>query len=389
LKDSASVVIIGGGVAGTSVAYHLAAKGQRDVRLLEQNTIASGSSSKSDGIVERQLLSEFDILLRVKSFEILQEFFRKGVDFHPIGYLRLISEEKDIPKYLESIRIQKSLGVNDSRFIDREEIRRILPFIRADDLVGGLYGPSDGMTDGSLLANALAREAEKMGARIMQKISVRDIQKSAGSKRFRIVTSQGDIECDQLVNASGAWSRSIGNMIGVEIPVKAVRRQIVQLEVPYPNAGRVPFFIEMKSRLYMHGSGGGNIVHCGIHFDEDLGQEPSADPQRFDGGIDFAFAEQVAAAVENRTPGLAGAVVKGGWAGLYELTPDSRPILGEVPELSGFYNCTGFSGYGIQLSPIAGKLIVELMLTGKTETISDISPLEIGRFKRKSAYSLF
>ena len=195
--------------------------------------------------------------------------------------------------------------------------------------------------------------------------------------------------CDQVVNAAGAWAGFIGNMIGVGIPVKAVRRQIVKLEVPYENAGRIPFFIDMKSRLYMHGSGGGKIVHCGLHFDENVSAEPDADPNRFDGGVDFPFTEQVASAVVSRAPGLSGAVVKGGWAGLYELTPDSRPILGELPEVPGFYNCTGFSGYGIQLSPIAGKLVAELILDGKTDTIRDLSPLEIARFKRKSGYSLF
>ncbi len=374
---------------GTSVAYHLSAMGLKDILLLEQNTLASGSSSRSDGIVERQLLSEFDIMLRVKSFEILHGFFRKGVDFYPIGYLRLTSDENDLPKYHESIRIQKSLGVNDSRFLDREEVKKILPFVRTDDLVGAIYGPSDGMTDGSLLATAFAREAENLGARILQKTPVQDIKRSSTGKRYRVVTSQGEVACDQLVNAAGAWSSTIGKMIGVDIPVKAVRRQIVKLEVPYPNAGRLPFFIEMKSRLYMHGSGGGNIVHCGLHFDEDVSAETKVDPNIFDGGIDFSFTEQVAAAVESRAPGLSGAVAKGGWAGLYELTPDSRPILGELPGFPGFYNCTGFSGYGIQLSPIAGKLVAELILNGKTETVKDISPLEMGRFRKKSGYSLF
>ncbi|HYB03701.1 MAG TPA: FAD-binding oxidoreductase, partial [Nitrososphaerales archaeon] len=357
MKDSASVVIIGGGVAGTSVAYHLALSGKRDVLLLEQNTLASGSSSRSDGIVERQLLSEFDILLRVKSFKILAEFFKKGVDFIPIGYLRLTSNEKDVSKYLESVRIQKSLGVNDSRFLEPVEIKQILPFIRTDDLVGALYGPSDGMTDGSLLATTFAKEAEKLGARISQKTSLREIKRTSGEKKYRVVTSQGEAACDHIVNAAGAWAGYVGRLIGAEIPVKAVRRQIVKLEVPYQSAGRMPFFIDMKSRLYMHGSGGGKIVHCGLHFDEDSSMESEVDPNFFDGEVDFPFTEQVASALESRAPGLSGAVVKGGWAGLYEITPDSRPILGELPEFPGFYNCTGFSGYGIQLSPIAGKLL--------------------------------
>jgi sarcosine oxidase, subunit beta len=386
-----SVLIIGGGVAGTSIAYHLGLKAQQDVLLLERNTLASGSSSKSDGIVERQLISEFDILMRVKSFEILPDFFKtKGVDFTPIGYLRLTSDERDIPKYRESVRIQHSLGVTDSKFVERDEIKKILPFLRVDDLLGALYGPSDGMTDGSLLAASFAREAEKFGASIFQRVSVRGIKRqTGGGRRFHITTDQGDVDCDYVVNAAGAWAASIGKFVGAEIPVKAVRRQIVVLDVPYQNAGRMPFFIDMKSRLYMHGSGGGNTVHSGVHIDVDNETETGVNPESYDPGVDFKFTEQVAEAIEDRAPGLSGAAVKGGWAGLYEITPDSRPILGEVPDLPGFVNCTGFSGYGIQLSPVAGKLVSELIVDGRTETIKDISPLDIRRFGKMKGYSLF
>jgi sarcosine oxidase, subunit beta len=139
----------------------------------------------------------------------------------------------------------------------------------------------------------------------------------------------------------------------------------------------------------MHGSGGGNIVHSGIHQDTDVRAELGADADRYDAGVDFKFQEEVAAAIESRAPGLSGATVKGGWAGLYEITPDSRPILGELSDLPGFFNCTGFSGYGIQLSPIAGKLTSELIVDGRTETIKDISALDVGRFSESTDYSLF
>lgn len=390
MKESASVVIIGGGVAGTSVAYHLAQSGQRDILLLEQNALASGSSSRSDGIIERQFVSEFDILLRVKSFEILRELLQvaRNLEFTPIGYVRLTSDEADVQKYRESVEIQHSLGVTDSRFLEREEIKQLLPFLNVDDLLGGLYGPSDGVVDGSQLVTAFATEAEKRGVIILGKTLVLGIKYASG--RYRVTTSEGEIPCDYVVNAAGAWSSKIGKMLDIHIPVKPVRRQIVTLDVPFENAGKIPFFIDMESRLYMHGSGAGNIVHAGIHQDIDVEREPSADPEAYDTGVDFKFTEEVAGAIEKRAPGLSGASVKSGWAGLYELTPDSRPILGEVPGFPGFFNCTGFSGYGIQLSPIAGKLTSELMMKGKTKTIPDISKLEIGRFaKSERYYSLF
>lgn len=393
MKESASVVVIGGGVAGTSVAYHLAQRGLKGVVLLEQGSLASGSSSKSDGIVERQFVSEFDIMLRIKSFEILHELINNGsnINFVPIGYLRLASEESDAQKYRESVKLQHSLGINDTRFLKREEIKQLLPFLKVDDLLCGLYCPSDGMIDGSQLATSFAKQTEKLGGTIVQFTPVVGIKQSSDARRYLVETTQGHIRCDYVVNAAGGWSSAIAKMLGTYIPVKPVRRQIVVLEVPYQDAGMMPFFIDMRSRLYMHGSGGRKTVHAGIHQDVDLDAEPSADPGAFDTGVDFKFTEQVAQAVESRAPGLSGATVKGGWAGLYEITPDSRPILGEVPGLPRFVNCTGFSGYGIQLSPIAGKLISELIVDGKTRTIENISQLEIGRFAKnsRSSYSLF
>ena len=389
MKETAAVTIVGGGIAGTSVAYHLGLMGKNDTVLVEQEALAYGSSSRSNSIVERQLLTEFDILLRVKSFETLTYFFReKGVVFTPIGYIRITSDEEDIAKYHDSIRIQRSLGVKDSRVLQPKELQKILPFLNVDDIAGALYGESDGVTDGSQLTAAFAREAERLGVEISLRTRVEGISRS-GSRRFVVKTNRGNISCDYVVNAAGAWARKIGDMAGVDVPVKPARREYVILRVPYENAGKMPFFIDMKSRLYMHGTGGkGHEVYSGIHRDADRG-EPAEDPDNYNQGQDFEFVEKVAKAIEYKAPGLSGASVKGGIVGLYEITPDSRPILGEHPELPGFINCNGFSGYGIQLSPIAGRLTAEIIVKGKTATIGDISALAIDRFKTKKDYSLF
>ena len=382
-------MVVGGGIAGTSVAYHLGLRGRTDTILLEQETIGYGSTSKSNSIVERQLLNEFDILLRVKSFETFRYFFReRGVPFTPIGYVRIAGEEGDIPKYHDSVQIQRSLGVNDSCVLRPEELKKLLPFLNVDDLAGALYCESDGVTDGSQLASAFAREAERSGVGIGLKTRVSAISRS-GKRRFVVKTNRGDISCDFVVNAAGAWSRRIGAMVGLSIPVKPARREYLVLQVPYEGSGKMPFFIDMKSRLYMHGSGGrGHEVFCGIHLDADM-DEPAEDPDKYDQGQDFEFVDRVARTIAYRAPGLKGASVKGGITGLYEITPDSRPILGEHPELPGFFNCNGFSGYGIQLSPIAGKLTAEMIVEGKPVTITNVSSLMIDRFKNKMDYTLF
>jgi sarcosine oxidase subunit beta len=280
------------------------------------------------------------------------------------------------------------LGVKDSRVLQPSELKKILPFLNVEDLAGALYCESDGVTDGSQLTSAFAKEADRFGVEIALKTRVEGITRS-GNRRFVVKTNRGDISCDYIVNAAGAWSRKIGDMAGISIPIKPARRQYVILQVPYEGAGNMPFFIDMKSRLYMHGTGGrGHEVFCGIHLDADR-DEPAEDPDNYNQGQDFEFVEKVAKTIAYRAPGLKEASVKGGVTGLYEITPDSRPILGEHPEVPGFFNCNGFSGYGIQLSPIAGKLTAEMIVEAKRVTITNVSSLMIDRFKTKKDYTLF
>jgi sarcosine oxidase, subunit beta len=386
LRNS-SVVIVGGGVVGASVAYHLSKMGVRDAVILEKNAVGSGSSSKSDSIVERQLLAEFDILLRVKSFEILRDFFEnKGVPFRPIGYIRMTTTQQDVEKFKESIRIQRRFGITDSEVVDAKAVKELMPYVNVDDVCGALYGPSDGMTDGSALASAFASEATKNGAEVVQGAAVSSISRTATG--FQVNTSQGNLAAKKVVNCAGPWATNIGAMLDVVIPVKPLRREIVQLGVAIPDAANIPFFIDMKSRLYVHGAGMQGTVLAGVHDDMDLPEEMPADPDNYRPGVDQSFLERLATAIEFRAPGLSGGSVQGGWAGLYEVTPDSRPIIDEHAEVPGFFSCTGFSGYGIQLSPIAGKLMAELLCDGKISSIPDAAPLRAGRFDG-AGYSLF
>jgi sarcosine oxidase subunit beta len=389
MKDC-STVIIGGGIAGASVAYHLssAGKNEGDIVLLEKGALASGSSSRSDSIVERQLLTEFDILLRVRSFEILRDFFEeKGVDFRPIGYVRMTGDGSEMTKFHESVRIQRRLGVMDSRVIYPDEIRDLMPFLNVGDIEGALYGPSDGVTDGSQLTSAFAGGAAGRGVQVLQDTRVTAI--SRGSARYEVTAGSVRMTAKNVVVASGAWADGVASMLGLRLPVKPLRRQIVQLTVPVANAEKIPFFIDMRTRLYAHGAGTPGTVLAGIHDDMALDSETPADPDGFNPGVDGEFVERLAGAIASRAPGLAGGSVRGGWAGLYEVTPDSRPIVDELPDSPGLFVCAGFSGYGIQLAPIAGKLAAELITDGRISSIGDAAPLSSRRFRGTGGYSLF
>jgi sarcosine oxidase subunit beta len=387
--NPSGIVVIGGGVAGTSVAYQLAAMGCRNVVLVEKSVIGSGSTSKSDGIVERQFVDEFDILLRVKSFEILKFFFKnKSVGFTPIGYVRLSSDPRDIKRYAFSVKVQKSLGVKDAAVLDRDQVKALLPFMETRDICVALYCASDGVVNGSELAWAFANEASKLGVKILQNTEVQKISRRGSNKGFILKTNRGEFEYELVVNAAGPWAGKVAKMCGLDIPVKPLRRQIVEFRRPTQKSGDLPFIIDMKSRLYLHGSGEKRTVYAGIHKDF-YDEESAADPDSYRQEVDFEFIERVSSALFARAPGLKHLELKGGWSGLYEATPDSRPILGGHPDLPSLVNCVGFSGYGIQLAPIAGKLVAEMIMMGDAVTVKNLSVLKIQRFKEKATYSLF
>ncbi len=382
MKDFFSIAIVGGGIIGCSIAYQLALRDCTDVILLEQRTLASGSSGRSDGIIERQFFTEFDILLRVKSFPVFRTLFEeKGVYFKPTGYLRIASDRAELESYARSISLQRKLGITDSSLLTNREIRERLPWL-VGEMPGAILGKTDGQTDGYQVTWAFANEAEKHGVHIRQNTKVVDMVKQETG--WLLETTMGKVRCNRLVNASGAWASRIAKIAGLTLPVKPVRRQVLQLEPPI-KIGDIPFVIDMKSRLYFHLATDGSL-NVGVHVDRDLATEPAVSPDRLKEAVDLEFVNQVHASLEHRAPALADSRVKGGWAGLYEITPDSRPIIGEHPDVPGLIHAIGFSGYGIQLSPIAGMLVSEIITNGGPVTIPDISPLSPTRFESQTDF---
>jgi sarcosine oxidase subunit beta len=373
VRHSASVLIVGGGAVGTSTAYHLAQMQQRDVMLVEQSTIASGASSKADNIVERQFVEEIDILLRVKAFEIFPHFFEDlGVPFRKIGYLRLTGDKRDLSSYKKGVRIQRRLGIEDSRVVEPDELGEMFPFMNTEGLLGGLYGPSDGITDGEKLTKAYAREARKGGVKIWENTKVKSVRISGD--KVVVKTSRGEIRCDKIVNATGPWASKLGKMLGLEIPVSGIRRQTVLFESSMKSAGMLTNCVDMSTNFYVHGSGYGRRIFSG------LTTTVHADPDRFDHGVDPSYLDDLAVATRFRAPGLVGSRLVGGWAGVLDRTPDSRPIVGLHPSLPQLVNCSA-GGFGIQLSPILGKLVAEIIVNGEPLTISKVDKLKIERFQ--------
>lgn len=372
--EKAEVVIIGGGVIGTSIAYHLARKGCRDVILLEREMfLGSGSTGYCAGGIRQQFSTEINIRLCMESlrqFERFKDELGSEIDFVQNGYLFITADQKNWEIFNRNVDLQRRIGLKEVRLVTPEEIREIVPQVKTDDLIGGTFCPTDGYADPHLVVHAYSKRAKEMGVRIYLQREVKGIH-VVGNEVKRVITSTGDIETNLVINAAGPYASIVGKMAGLEIPVKPYRRQIF-ITAPFSEIGEsFPMLVDFDTGIYMRRESGGVL----------MGMADEDEPSSFNTNVDWNFMVEVAEKAIDRVPILEKAQIIRGWAGLYETTPDHHAILGEVPEVRGFICCNGFSGHGFMQAPAAGKLIAEFIVDKSTSI--DISPLRIQRFKEE------
>ncbi len=371
MERHADVVIIGGGVIGCSIAYHLAKRGCTDVVLLERNTLGSGSTERSAGGVRQQFSTPVNVAMgiyNVKAFERMAEELGCELIFNQYGYLFLLTREGDLADFKATVDMQRRLGVRDVEILTADEVAKEFPYLNVEDIVGASFCPSDGYTDPHEAVQCYSRQARLMGAKLYEGVEARGIV-VAGGRVKGVVSSEGVIETRWVVNAAGPWAREVGRMVGVDIPVEPVRHQIFFTE-PFPEIPRpIPLTIDYTSSFYFRKEGPGLLMGM-----DDPDEEPG-----FKLDVDWGFLEKVVEAAVHRTPILEKAKIRSAWAGLYEVTPDHNAILGPVPEVEGFLCANGFSGHGFQMAPSVGLVISEIILDGKPRTF-DIEDLSIERF---------
>ncbi len=370
----ASVVVIGGGVVGLSTAYHLARAGVRDVLLLERDQLGSGSTCRAAGGVRAQFSDAVNIELGLRSLEVFERFrdeFDHEIDLHQVGYLFLLDDPADVAAFERNVALQNDLGVG-SRMIEVAEAKRLSPMIRTDGLLAATYSPRDGHCTPESVVLGYAGAARRAGARLVTGCEVTGIVTQDGTIGA-VETSSGTVVTDTVVCAAGAWSGRVGALAGVELPVEPLRRQIVTTG-PVPGLDpATPFTIDFSTSLYFHTEGRGLLVGM-----SDPDQEPG-----FHLGRSEEWLPRLGAAVERRAPALADAGISGGWAGLYEMTPDHNALIGEAAHVSRFLYATGFSGHGFLMGPAVGEVMRDLCL-GRTPPV-DVSALDVGRFAGRRA----
>jgi sarcosine oxidase subunit beta len=371
MEKTADVVIIGGGIIGLSIAYYLALKKVGRIVLFEKGQLGEGSTSRCVGGIRTQFSTEINIrfsLESLKTFEQFEEEFGVNPEFKRIGYLFLATTQEEMQIFNQNAKLQKKFNL-PVELLSPGEIQTRWPYLRMNDILGGTFCSWDGYAGPSEVLSGFAGAAKKAGVKIYEEIEVLGITLARGKIRS-VKTTGEEIFTSTVVNAAGPYAASIGEMVGVKIPVKPLRRQIF-ITAPFHLTGHpIPLTIDFHRGWYFRQEGEGLLLSGPLDLESS-----------FNLNVDYDAMAETSENAMYRVPVLEKARIARGWAGLYEISPDHHAILGSVPEVEGFIIANGFSGHGFQHSPAVGKVISELIIDGKATTI-DISPLSIERFER-------
>lgn len=372
MRKSADVVVIGGGVIGVAIAYHLAKQGCTDVVVLEKEYLASGATGRCGAGVRQQWGTEMNLRMSipsVKAFESMNHDleYDGDIEFKQGGYLLLAYTDHGWEQFKKNVELQRKFGL-DVKLCTPEEAKAIVPHLNTEGLLGATFNQTDGHCNPFHVTDAYAKAARRLGVEINTYTEVTGIRR-AGSSIVGVETNKGFIATNKVVNAAGGWSKVIGDMVGVEVPVYPERHQILVTEPVAPMQG--PMVMSFHHHIYCQQTPHGSFIMG-------LG-DPSEQPG-FNTRATWQFLEEMAQKITWLLPPLKGIRVVRQWAGLYEMTPDRTPILGEVPGTPGFYLATGFSGHGFMLAPMTGVLMAEHIL-GLPASLP-IEKMDIGRFAR-------
>jgi glycine/D-amino acid oxidase-like deaminating enzyme len=374
MTRTADVIVVGGGVVGASAAYHLADAGAGHVLVLERaDQLATGATGACAGGFRYQFSSEVNVRLSRASIPMITGFTEDHglpLDVAQHGYLFLVRTESLWRDFLAANRMHASVGV-EAEVLSPEEAAALAPGISAEGLVGATFGPRDGIADPAGLTQGYATLARRAGVEIELGVEVQGVRSSNG-RVLGVDTTGGPVDAGVVVNAAGPWAGRLASTVGVDLPLEAIPRHVL-VTGPFPGAPeRRTLVIDAETTFYFHREGAGVL----------MGMGGAAEVASFDTTPDEAFiAEELLPTAVRVFPPVEEAAVEHAWVGLYEMTPDRHPIIGQAPGVAGFYLANGFSGHGFQHAPVVGKLLAELIVGGTAKTV-DISSLGLERFER-------
>ena len=374
LPRRAAAVIIGGGVIGCAIQYHLARLGIADTALLERRVLGAGSTGRSQAICRMHYSNPVTAELARQSLEVFANFgdaVGGQSGFVRTGYL-VVVQESDRAGLERNVAMLQELGI-DTAQVAADEVARLAPSIRLYDGELAAWEPHSGYANPHLVTDAYAARARESGARIVLRCPAAGIAVDGGRVQGVITADGGRIATDTVVVAAGPWSKELLASVGADAPLLPVRHQVATVaraveRVPeHPTVGDI-------SQSFSFRPDGAAFTMMGFGDDE---EQPN--PDAYPEGLEPADAASALERLGRRVPGLADAHYRGGWSGLFTTTPDWHPILDAVPGVGGLYCAIGFSGHGFKLSPAIGKAVAELVAEGRARDI-DLTPLRFGRF---------
>ena len=369
------IVIVGGGIIGLASAYHLADRGH-DVTVCERTNLGTGSTERAVGGIRAQFSTPINIRLSNYSIDVWESFeedFGINIEYRQHGYLFLAETDETAATIRDNVSLQQEHGV-PSEYLEPADAKELVPELHAERFVGGSFSGRDGSADPHLAVQGFAEAVRELGGEIRKGADVQDVVFENGGISH-VETNEGDIPADYVVNAAGPWAARIGDMAGLDLPITPKRRQVgvVRPEIPYPEDA--PMVFDMDSGIYFLPDRDGDAL-MGGHFG---GPDPDIDPEDYSKDYDLDWiteALELASDVSEHF-GL-DSEIKNGWAGLYAITPDHKPIVEETRP--GFINAVGFSGHGFMHSPAVGTIVADLVEDGQTSLV-DLDVLSSERFE--------
>lgn len=361
---TADIIIVGAGVVGTSLAFHLARRNAGRIVVLDKDHVASGGSSRSSALIRMHYSFPAEVQLALVSLNIFQHWREivgeEGI-FRKTGFVRIVHPH-ETERLVRNVDMQRALGAN-VKLIDRQELRSLEPDWAIDDVELAAYEPDSGYGDGNVVASDFLARAREMGVTYLPKASVTAL--CADNGRIRGVrTATGEIHAPIVVIATGPWTRPLLQPVGFDPPIETEYHRVAILKnAPEMKSGGCAC-IDSVTATYFRSDGGDKFLVGDFY-----GKRP-VDPDNFPQRASEGDLEEIIERASRRVPKLENAEVIRGVTGVYDMTPDSRPLLGPIPGIEGLHLCAGFSGTGFKISPAIGLVMSELILDGVAKTVA-------------------
>lgn len=387
MSASCDILIVGGGVMGTSIAFALAQRGAGRVVLLEKSFLGAGSSGKSGAIIRQHYSNRITVAMAQKSLHTFQHFddIVGGPPVFTQTGMVIIVNERDRAGLDANIQMQRDMGV-DVSVVSPQTLTDIDRNARLADEEVAAFESAAGYVEAVQVVASYAEGARRHGADIREGVEVKDIVRQ-GNQVIGVDTNEGRYECRCIVLATGPWAAQLNKELGVRLPVQACRTQVGLYRRPPDFGRRGVVYGDFVQGIYFKPTHG-DMVHAGSLAGEEA-QNP-VDPDHYNEAADGTWLPLIRQRLSRRYPAMHRCYGRGGFGALYAITPDWHPIIDRIPGLAGCYCAVGFSGHGFKMSPIVGQLMAELIVDGQAKTL-DIAPLRFARFEEndpvKTPYS--